>query len=105
MFSQSSVTLSLIFQEVIPTSNSNTVVSLTRLFEMLLTGPLNEDPGNKNIRAWIMVIINLKGTTYNSVKVVNMNYFGLCRQLLPLPWCGLSVVAVILTAAVDLISF
>ncbi|KAG1961895.1 dynein heavy chain 12, axonemal [Pimephales promelas] len=41
-------------REVIPTSNSNTVVSLTRLFEMLLTGPLNEDPGNKNIRTWIM---------------------------------------------------
>ncbi|XP_077070519.1 dynein axonemal heavy chain 12 [Siphateles boraxobius] len=40
-------------REVIPTSNSNTVVSLTRLFEMLLTGPLNEDPGNKNIRTWI----------------------------------------------------
>ncbi|XP_016404673.1 dynein heavy chain 12, axonemal [Sinocyclocheilus rhinocerous] len=41
-------------REVIPTSNSNTVVSLTRLFEMLLTGPLDEDPGNKNIRTWIM---------------------------------------------------
>ncbi|XP_043080221.1 dynein axonemal heavy chain 12 [Puntigrus tetrazona] len=41
-------------REVIPTSNSNSVVSLTRLFEMLLTGPLGEDPGNKNIRTWIM---------------------------------------------------
>uniref|UniRef100_A0A8C2FTF9 Dynein, axonemal, heavy chain 12 n=1 Tax=Cyprinus carpio TaxID=7962 RepID=A0A8C2FTF9_CYPCA len=54
----------LIFQEVIPTSNSNTVVSLTRLFEMLLTGPLNEDPGNKNIRTWIMVIIHLKAFAF-----------------------------------------
>ncbi|KTG42929.1 hypothetical protein cypCar_00000501 [Cyprinus carpio] len=59
---QMSNQMSLIFEamdlsqasEVIPTSNSNTVVSLTRLFEMLLTGPLNEDPGNKNIRTWIM---------------------------------------------------
>ncbi|XP_067302544.1 dynein axonemal heavy chain 12 [Pseudorasbora parva] len=41
-------------REVITTSNSNTVASLARLFEMLLTGPLNEDPGNKNIRSWIM---------------------------------------------------
>ncbi|XP_065142099.1 dynein axonemal heavy chain 12-like [Paramisgurnus dabryanus] len=41
-------------REVIPTSNSNTVVSLTRLFEILLAEPLNEDPGNKNIRMWIM---------------------------------------------------
>lgn len=44
------------FQEVIPTSNSNTVVSLTRLFEILLAEPLKEDPGNKNIRTWIMVL-------------------------------------------------
>ncbi|XP_021325607.1 dynein axonemal heavy chain 12 isoform X2 [Danio rerio] len=41
-------------REVIPSSNSNTVVSLTRLFEMLLTRPVNEDPGNKNMRTWIM---------------------------------------------------
>ncbi|XP_051515044.1 dynein axonemal heavy chain 12-like [Myxocyprinus asiaticus] len=41
-------------REVIPTSNSNTVVSLTRLFEMLLAEPLQEDPGNKNICTWIM---------------------------------------------------
>uniref|UniRef100_A0A8C7T925 Dynein axonemal heavy chain 12 n=1 Tax=Oncorhynchus mykiss TaxID=8022 RepID=A0A8C7T925_ONCMY len=42
-------------REVVPTSNSNTVVSLTRLFEMLLTQPLKEDTGNKNIRTWVMV--------------------------------------------------
>ncbi|XP_063065421.1 dynein axonemal heavy chain 12 [Engraulis encrasicolus] len=41
-------------REVVPTSNSNTVVSLTRMIEMLLTGPVTEDPGNKNIHTWIM---------------------------------------------------
>ncbi|KAF4078180.1 hypothetical protein AMELA_G00196410 [Ameiurus melas] len=41
-------------KEVVSTSNSNTVVSLTRLFEMLITEPVNEEPGNKNIRTWIM---------------------------------------------------
>ncbi|XP_055788183.1 dynein axonemal heavy chain 12 isoform X2 [Salvelinus fontinalis] len=41
-------------REVVTTSNSNTVVSLTRLFEMLLTQPLKEDTGNKNIRTWVM---------------------------------------------------
>ncbi|XP_071374585.1 dynein axonemal heavy chain 12 [Centroberyx affinis] len=41
-------------REVVPTSNSNTVVSLCRLFAMLLTEPVKEEPGNKNIRTWIM---------------------------------------------------
>ncbi|KAG9269584.1 dynein heavy chain 12, axonemal [Astyanax mexicanus] len=41
-------------REVVSTTNSNTVVSLTRLFEMLLTEPVTEEPGNKNIRTWIM---------------------------------------------------
>ncbi|XP_062872057.1 dynein axonemal heavy chain 12 [Trichomycterus rosablanca] len=41
-------------REVVSTSNSNTVVSLSRLFEMLLTEPLTEEPGSKNIRTWIM---------------------------------------------------
>ncbi|XP_015203470.2 dynein axonemal heavy chain 12 isoform X1 [Lepisosteus oculatus] len=41
-------------KEVVPTSNSNTVVSLTRLFEMLLAEPVKEEPGNKNMRSWIM---------------------------------------------------
>ncbi|XP_062316503.1 dynein axonemal heavy chain 12 [Osmerus eperlanus] len=41
-------------REVVSTSNSNVVVSLTRLFEMLLTEPVKEDAGNKNIRTWIM---------------------------------------------------
>ncbi|XP_027026371.2 dynein axonemal heavy chain 12 [Tachysurus fulvidraco] len=41
-------------KEVVSNSNSNTVVSLTRLFEMLLTKPVNGETGNKNIRTWIM---------------------------------------------------
>ncbi|XP_040909250.1 dynein heavy chain 12, axonemal [Toxotes jaculatrix] len=41
-------------REVVSTSNSNTVMSLCRLFEMLLTEPVNRDPGDKNIRTWIM---------------------------------------------------
>ncbi|XP_069499778.1 dynein axonemal heavy chain 12 [Ambystoma mexicanum] len=41
-------------KELVSTSNSNTVVSLTRLFEMLLFDAAQEDPLNKNIRAWIM---------------------------------------------------
>uniref|UniRef100_A0A671X3C3 Dynein axonemal heavy chain 12 n=1 Tax=Sparus aurata TaxID=8175 RepID=A0A671X3C3_SPAAU len=42
-------------REVVPTSNSNTVMSLCRLFEMLLTEPVKTNPGDKNIRTWIMV--------------------------------------------------
>ncbi|XP_071332600.1 dynein axonemal heavy chain 12 [Trachinotus anak] len=41
-------------REVVPTGNSNTVVSLCRLFEMLLTEPVKTYPGDKNIRSWIM---------------------------------------------------
>ncbi|XP_043934432.1 dynein axonemal heavy chain 12 [Protopterus annectens] len=41
-------------RELVPTSNSNNVVSLTQLFEMLLCDLVQEDPGNKNIRTWIM---------------------------------------------------
>ncbi|XP_056131285.1 dynein axonemal heavy chain 12 [Lampris incognitus] len=41
-------------REVVSTTNSNTVVSLCRLFDMLLTEYVKEDPGNKNIRSWIM---------------------------------------------------
>ena len=47
-----------ILQEVVSTSNSNVVVSLTRLFEMLLTEPVKDDAGNKNIRTWIMVLLS-----------------------------------------------
>ncbi|KAM3869140.1 dynein axonemal heavy chain 12-like [Diretmus argenteus] len=41
-------------REVVSTSNSNTVVSLCRLFEMLLTGPVEESPRTKNMHTWIM---------------------------------------------------
>ncbi|XP_010215324.1 PREDICTED: dynein heavy chain 12, axonemal [Tinamus guttatus] len=41
-------------KELVPTSNSNVVVSLTRLFEMLICATVQEDPTNKNIRTWIM---------------------------------------------------
>lgn len=47
--------LCLCLQEVVSTSNSNTVVSLCRLFEMLLTEPVKANPGDKNISTWIMV--------------------------------------------------
>ncbi|KAK5863728.1 hypothetical protein PBY51_000737 [Eleginops maclovinus] len=41
-------------REVVPTSNSNTVVSLCRLFEMLLSEPVKTSPEEKNISTWIM---------------------------------------------------
>ncbi|CAJ1084997.1 dynein heavy chain 12%2C axonemal [Xyrichtys novacula] len=41
-------------REVVSTSNSNTVMSLCRLFEMLLTEPVQKSPGGKNIRTWVM---------------------------------------------------
>jgi len=44
-----------VLQEVVSTNDSNTVVSLCRLFEALLAEPVGEDPGNSNIRTWIMV--------------------------------------------------
>nr|XP_044991758.1 dynein axonemal heavy chain 12 [Jaculus jaculus] len=41
-------------KELIPTSNSNAVVSLTRLFEVLLCDVVECDPTSKHIRVWIM---------------------------------------------------
>ncbi|XP_039627270.1 dynein heavy chain 12, axonemal [Polypterus senegalus] len=41
-------------KELVPTTNSNTVVSLTRLFEMLIADLVREDPENKNLRFWTM---------------------------------------------------
>nr|XP_045758146.1 dynein axonemal heavy chain 12 [Mirounga angustirostris] len=41
-------------KELIPTSDSNVVVSLTRLFEVLLCNVLENDPTSKHIRVWIM---------------------------------------------------
>uniref|UniRef100_A0A8C5GFM1 Dynein axonemal heavy chain 7 n=1 Tax=Gouania willdenowi TaxID=441366 RepID=A0A8C5GFM1_GOUWI len=40
--------------EVVPTTDSNTAVSLCRLFEMVLIEPLKGHPEKKNIRTWIM---------------------------------------------------
>ncbi|XP_069874841.1 dynein axonemal heavy chain 12 isoform X3 [Dipodomys merriami] len=41
-------------KELIPTSDINVVVSLTRLFEVLLCNVLENDPSTKHIRVWIM---------------------------------------------------
>ncbi|XP_070633246.1 dynein axonemal heavy chain 12 isoform X10 [Bos indicus] len=41
-------------KELIPTSDSNVVVSLTRLFEVLLCNAVENDPTSKHIRVWIM---------------------------------------------------
>ncbi|XP_055269255.1 dynein axonemal heavy chain 12 [Moschus berezovskii] len=41
-------------KELIPTSDSNVVVSLTRLFEVLLCKVVENDPTSKHIRVWIM---------------------------------------------------
>ncbi|NXG35216.1 DYH7 protein, partial [Dromaius novaehollandiae] len=46
-------------KELVPTSNSNVVISLTRLFEMLICKTVQEDPTNKNIRTWIMLLVAL----------------------------------------------
>lgn len=48
-------TIIFALKEVVPTSNSNTVMSLCRLFEMLLTEPVKQNPKDRNIRTWIMV--------------------------------------------------
>lgn len=42
-------------QEVVSTSDSNTVVSLCRLLEMLLTEPVKNSSDDKNTSTWIMV--------------------------------------------------
>ncbi|XP_070246928.1 dynein axonemal heavy chain 12 isoform X4 [Myotis yumanensis] len=41
-------------KELIPTSDSNAVVSLTRLFEVLLCDVVENDPTSKHIHVWIM---------------------------------------------------
>ncbi|XP_058027873.1 dynein axonemal heavy chain 12 [Ahaetulla prasina] len=40
-------------KELVPTSNSNNVVSLIRLLEMLLCHKAKKDPSNKNIHKWV----------------------------------------------------
>lgn len=54
-------------QEVVSTNNSNTVVSLCRLFEMLLTEPVKQNPGDKNLRTWIMVYYILYYIIFNII--------------------------------------
>uniref|UniRef100_A0A8C5TGG8 Dynein axonemal heavy chain 12 n=1 Tax=Malurus cyaneus samueli TaxID=2593467 RepID=A0A8C5TGG8_9PASS len=41
-------------KELVPSSDINVVVALTRIFEMLICSAVQEDPTNKNIRVWIM---------------------------------------------------
>ncbi|XP_078466584.1 dynein axonemal heavy chain 12 [Lampetra planeri] len=41
-------------KELVQTSDGNLVVSLTRLFEMLLCGLLGQESDSKNVRVWIM---------------------------------------------------
>ncbi|XP_029142079.1 dynein heavy chain 12, axonemal [Protobothrops mucrosquamatus] len=40
-------------KELVPTSNSNNVISLTRLLEILLCHKAKKDPSNKNIHKWV----------------------------------------------------
>lgn len=47
-------------QELIPTSNINAVVSLTRLFEVLLCSVLENEPTTKHTRVWTMVCFMFK---------------------------------------------
>lgn len=107
----------LFLQEVVSTSNSNTVMSLCRLFEMLLTEPMKSDDGDKNTRTWIMVKnwLILSCITWHSTQ--NICFVRLWfyvnsaprflyhhRQPLPSLWCGLWVVAVMQTAERSLVS-
>ncbi|XP_053147136.1 dynein axonemal heavy chain 12 isoform X3 [Hemicordylus capensis] len=67
-------------KELVPTSNSNAVVSLTRLLEMLLCDPVQKDPQNKNIHKWIMacfafaVVWSIGGTCDSDGRVVFDNF-------------------------------
>ena len=60
-------------QELIPTSDSNVVVSLTRLFEVLLCNVLENDPTSKHIRIWIMVGFTLNEILIYSIKCASGN--------------------------------
>uniref|UniRef100_A0A803Y1U1 Dynein axonemal heavy chain 12 n=1 Tax=Meleagris gallopavo TaxID=9103 RepID=A0A803Y1U1_MELGA len=44
-------------KELVPTSNSNAVVALTRLFEMLICQMAQQDPTNKNIPQIILLLV------------------------------------------------
>uniref|UniRef100_A0A8C3L5I1 Dynein axonemal heavy chain 12 n=1 Tax=Chrysolophus pictus TaxID=9089 RepID=A0A8C3L5I1_CHRPC len=49
-------------KELVPTSNGNAVVALTRLFEMLICQMVQQDPTNKNIRVLLLVVLTLQGS-------------------------------------------
>uniref|UniRef100_A0A803YSM1 Dynein axonemal heavy chain 12 n=1 Tax=Meleagris gallopavo TaxID=9103 RepID=A0A803YSM1_MELGA len=49
-------------KELVPTSNSNAVVALTRLFEMLICQMAQQDPTNKNIRIILLLVLPLQGS-------------------------------------------
>uniref|UniRef100_A0A8C9VXT2 Dynein axonemal heavy chain 12 n=1 Tax=Scleropages formosus TaxID=113540 RepID=A0A8C9VXT2_SCLFO len=55
------------FQEVVGTSDSNVVMSLTRLIAMLLHDPLQDSSGTKNIPTWIMVTIGVASFAFSIV--------------------------------------
>ncbi|KFP76630.1 Dynein heavy chain 7, axonemal, partial [Apaloderma vittatum] len=48
-------------KELVPTSNTNVVVALTCIFEMLICQAVQEDPTNKNIRAHLLIFLPLQG--------------------------------------------
>lgn len=64
-------------QELIPTSNSNAVVSLTRLFESLLCDLVENEPSSKHIRVWIMVGCTLELVHSSRVKMRLTNHVGI----------------------------
>lgn len=100
-------------------------MSLCRLFEMLLTDPVNQNPKDRNIRTWTMVhelvlLINFKwywgfflggsislsfSTPYFKTSTsIFFVFSNNCRQLLPSPWCGQWAAPVIQSAERSLVS-
>lgn len=77
---------------------------------MLLTEPLKVEPGNKNIRTWIMVRRLTLYILFNNIisrvfdTISPLLFLHDCRHPLPSPWCGLWVAAVIQTAERSLVS-
>ncbi|XP_054243607.1 dynein axonemal heavy chain 12 [Indicator indicator] len=67
-------------KELVPTSSTNVVVALTRLFEMLICQRVQEDPTNKNIRAWIMgcfafaTVWSIGGTCDSDSRIIFDNF-------------------------------
>ncbi|KAF4799422.1 Dynein heavy chain 7, axonemal [Turdus rufiventris] len=67
-------------KELVPTGEINVVVALTRIFEMLICPAVQEDPNNKNIRAWIMgcfafaTIWSIGGTCDGDSRIIFDNF-------------------------------